>query len=55
MDGLIAFLNDNGVDDAGALMAEIEWFLDDPALFFEMTATERAAFMNRMDEALAVM
>ena len=53
MDGLVKFLKANGFDDAEILMAEVEWFLDEPAVFFEMTAEERAAMLSRMDAALA--
>ena len=55
MNDFLTFLESCGVDDAGALMAEIEWFLDDPALFFEMTEAERAALLIRMDGALAAL
>ena len=55
MSDFITILKDSGLDDAENLMAEVEWFLDEPAVFFEMTPEERAALMNRMDEALAAM
>ena len=55
MNDFLTFLESCGVDDAEALMAEVESFLLEPAIFFEMTAAERAAMMNRIDEALAAM
>ena len=55
MDGLVTFLKANGFDDAEILMAEVEWFLDEPAVFFKMTPDEREALLKRMDAALAAL
>lgn len=55
MSEFIVFLQNQGVRDVDDLMANIEAFLENPELFFELTPDERQAFESRMDEALAVM
>lgn len=51
----LTYLEGQGVHDVDDLMHFIAEFLVDPAVFFEMTDAERAALLNRMDQALSAL
>jgi hypothetical protein len=53
MNEFIEFFESNGVKDIKKLTAFIHNFLQDPAIFFDLTETERDGMGKKLDQALA--
>ena len=52
MNGFFEFFESNGVKDIKKLTAFVHHFLQDPAIFFELTEAERDGMDKKLDEAL---
>jgi len=53
MNNFFEYLESNGVKDIKKLTSFVHAFLQDPSIFFDLTATERDGMEKKMDEALA--
>lgn len=54
MNEFYKYLEGNGVKDVKTLTAFVHNFLQDPAIFFDLTEVERNEMEQKIDEALAV-
>ena len=54
MNGFYEYLESNGVKDIRKLTGFVHNFLQDPAIFFDLTEAERAGMEKKLDEALAL-
>lgn len=54
MNEFYEFLESNGVEDIKKLSAFVYQFIDDPAIFFDLSEAERGGMEKKLDEALAV-
>jgi hypothetical protein len=54
MSGFYEYLENNGVKDIKELSVFVYKFLDDPSIFFDLTAAERGGMEKKLDRALAV-
>jgi hypothetical protein len=53
MKGFFEYFESNGVKDIKKLTAFVHNFLQDPAIFFDLTEVERDGMDKKLDEALA--
>jgi hypothetical protein len=53
MDEFNKYLESNGVKDIKKLTGFVHNFLQDPAIFFDLTGAERNKMEQKLDEALA--
>jgi hypothetical protein len=53
MNGFIEYLESNGVKDIKKLAGFVHNFLQDPAIFFDLTEAERDEMEQKLDGALA--
>lgn len=53
MNGFFEFFESNGVKDIKKLTTFVHNFLQDPAIFFDLTEPERDGMEKKLDEALA--
>jgi hypothetical protein len=53
MNEFYKFLENNGVKDVKKLTGFVHNFLQDPAIFFDLTGAERNKMEQKLDEALA--
>ena len=54
MNELIAFFESKGIKNIKNLASFVHGFLQDPAIFFDLTDGERNEMEQKMDEALAL-
>jgi hypothetical protein len=54
MSGFYKYLESNGVKNVQKLTGFVDNFLQDPAIFFDLTEAEREGMKQKLDEALAV-
>jgi hypothetical protein len=53
MNGFFDFFESNGVKDIKKLTGFVHHFLQDPAIFFDLTEPERDEMDKKLEEALA--
>jgi len=53
MNNFFEYLESHGVHDIKKLTGFVHNFLQDPSIFFDLTATERDGMEKKLDEALA--
>ena len=53
MKGFFEYLESNGVKDIKKLTGFVHDFIQDPSIFFDLTANERDGMEKKLDEALA--
>jgi hypothetical protein len=54
MNEFYKYLENNGVKDIKKLTGFVHKFLQDPAIFFDLTGAERNEMEQKLDEALAL-
>jgi len=53
MNNFFEYLEGHGIKDIKKLTGFVHNFLQDPSIFFDLTATERDGMEKKLDEALA--
>ena len=53
MSGFYKYLESNGIKDIKKLTGFVHNFLQDPAIFFDLTEAERDGMEKKLDQALA--